>query len=87
LRPPVNVLRLSLHPAGLAPQIINLAEWREHVLSRLEAQLRVSGDRVLAALLEELSALPAPEPAPRTESPLAGIAVPLSWARIERGGR
>jgi transcriptional regulator with XRE-family HTH domain len=84
LRPPVNVLRLSLHPAGLAPQIINFAEWREHVLSRLEAQLRVSGDRVLAALLDELSALPAPEPAPRTESPLAGIAVPLQL-ETERG--
>jgi transcriptional regulator with XRE-family HTH domain len=83
LRPPVNVLRLSLHPAGLAPHIENLAEWREHVLSRLDAQLRVSGDRVLAELRAELAALPTPEPvsvtpvAPVAPSPLAGVAVPL----------
>ncbi|HZG66693.1 MAG TPA: helix-turn-helix domain-containing protein, partial [Herpetosiphonaceae bacterium] len=32
LQPPVNVLRLSLHPAGLAPRIANLPEWRAHVL-------------------------------------------------------
>jgi transcriptional regulator with XRE-family HTH domain len=35
LQPPVNVLGLSLHPAGLAPRIVNLAQWREHILTRL----------------------------------------------------
>ena len=35
LQPPVNVLRLSLHPEGLAPRIANLREWRAHLLSRL----------------------------------------------------
>jgi transcriptional regulator with XRE-family HTH domain len=54
LQPPVNVLRLSLHPHGLAPRIVNLAEWRAHVLARLSRQLEVSGDRVLADLLSEL---------------------------------
>lgn len=85
LRPPVNVLRLSLHPAGLAPFIVNFATWREHVLSRLDTQLRVSGDRALAELRAELGALPAPgaDPADATktgagvESILAGVAVPL----------
>jgi transcriptional regulator with XRE-family HTH domain len=81
LRPPVNVLRLSLHPAGLAPFITNFASWREHVLSRLDAQLRVSGDRALGELRAELGALPAPRAeaaAPgEVEALLAGVAVPL----------
>src|SRR5262245_62320471 len=43
LKPPVNVLRLSLHPAGLAPRIANLPEWRAHLLERLRQQVDVSG--------------------------------------------
>jgi MmyB-like transcription regulator ligand binding domain len=35
LAPPMNVLRASLHPAGLAPRIVNLGEWRAHLLGRL----------------------------------------------------
>ncbi|MFD1934950.1 MULTISPECIES: helix-turn-helix domain-containing protein [Nonomuraea] len=35
LRPPVNVLRLSLHPEGLAPRIVNLAQWAQHILDRI----------------------------------------------------
>ena len=38
LRPPVNVMRLALHPAGLAPRIANLPEWRDHLLFRLRRQ-------------------------------------------------
>ena len=56
LQPPLNVLRLSLHPDGLAPRIENLAEWRTHVFHRLEAQIDASADPVLAALLDELRA-------------------------------
>jgi transcriptional regulator with XRE-family HTH domain len=79
LRPPVNVLRISLHPAGLAPQIVNFREWREHVLSRVETQVRLSRDPVLAALHEELSALGVlhTEPSTPGDSPLAGVAIPL----------
>src|SRR6266581_8285424 len=62
LTPPVNVLRLSLHPSGLAPRIANLPEWRAHLLERLRKQIEVSADPVLVALLEELRALPAPHP-------------------------
>ena len=58
LEPPLNVLRLSLHPEGLAPRIENLAQWRGHVFRRLEEQIDVSADPVLAALLEELRAYP-----------------------------
>ena len=57
LEPPVNVLRLSLHPEGVAPRIVNLAEWRAHIFHRLEAQIEASADPVLADLLAELRAL------------------------------
>lgn len=60
LRPPVNVLRLSLHPQGLAPLIVNFAPWREHLLARLRQQIRATADGELAALMEELAAYPAP---------------------------
>jgi transcriptional regulator with XRE-family HTH domain len=76
LTPAVNVLRLSLHPEGMAPRIVNLAEWRAHLLERLERQVALTGDASLAELLEEVSAYPAGEPGgdePRTHE----IAVPL----------
>ena len=60
LRPPVNVLRLSLHPAGLAPLIVNLEEWRSHLLARLRQQIRATADPVLAELLAELVSYDAP---------------------------
>lgn len=60
LRPPVNVLRLSLHPDGLAPRIANLGQWRQHVLLRLARQIDVSADPALAALRAELEGYPVP---------------------------
>ena len=44
MQPPVNVLRLSLHPEGLAPRIENLAEWRPHLLAQLRQQIDVTAD-------------------------------------------
>ncbi|QHE75769.1 helix-turn-helix domain-containing protein [Hydrogenophaga sp. PBL-H3] len=58
LQGPVNVLRLSLHPQGLAPRIANLRQWREHLFERLRQQIRATGDAVLVALLEELKGYP-----------------------------
>ncbi len=58
LQGPVNVLRLSLHPQGLAPRIANLRQWREHLFERLRQQIRATGDAVLVALLEELMGYP-----------------------------
>jgi transcriptional regulator with XRE-family HTH domain len=81
LRPPVNVLRLSLHPGGLAPRIANLTEWRAHLLMRLRTQIGQTADAVLIDLLAELSKLPATnmlKPGmlpPRDET--AGVVVPL----------
>src|SRR5262245_29046788 len=63
LQPPVNVLRLSLDPSGLAPRIANLAEWRAHLLMRLRHQLELTADPVLGGLMEKVSAYPAPSPA------------------------
>jgi transcriptional regulator with XRE-family HTH domain len=59
-QPPVNVLRLSLHPQGLAPLIEGLEDWREHVLLRLQRQTQATADPALQRLHDELQALPAP---------------------------
>lgn len=75
LEGPVNVLRVSLHPRGVAPRIANLAEWRGHVLSRLRRQMAESGDAELADLIRELSAYPGGEAHPRAGEGL--IAAPL----------
>jgi transcriptional regulator with XRE-family HTH domain len=73
LEPPANVLRLSLHPDGLAPRILNLPQWRAHVLHRLAREAHLGGDAALSALHRELSALPGGS----DRSPPNGIAVPL----------
>ena len=54
----INVLRLSLHPEGLAPRIANLRQWREHLFERLRQQIHATGDETLAALLAELKGYP-----------------------------
>jgi transcriptional regulator with XRE-family HTH domain len=60
LQPPVNVMRLSLHPHGLAPRIANLAEWRAHLLFRLRRQAELTADAAVIDLLREVSAYPMP---------------------------
>ena len=80
LEPPVNVLRLSLHPKGMAPRIANLNEWRGHLLERLRRQTEVSADAVLVELLEELQAYPGASGVskkPAANAELAGVVVPL----------
>jgi transcriptional regulator with XRE-family HTH domain len=74
LAAPVNVLRLSLHPQGLAPRIANLTQWRAHLLTRLRRQLEVSGDPALGELLREASAYPAASAGTQAQYALA---VPL----------
>lgn len=78
MRPPVNVLRLSLHPDGVAPRIVNLLGWREHLFERLRHQIAVSADPVLSNLLKELQSYPAAERADEHEHiPANAVAVPL----------
>src|SRR5262245_42380532 len=80
LEPPVNVLRLSLHPKGVAPRIANLPEWRAHLLERLRRQIDVSADPKLVELLKELQGYPAGSPGPRraaANGDLAAVVVPF----------
>ena len=78
LEPPVNVLRLSLHPKGLALRIANLPEWRSHLLERLRRQVDATGDPVLVDLLRELRNYPVPDDsAPRPHRDYAGVVIPF----------
>ena len=79
LAAPINALRLSLHPEGMAPRIVNWHAWRAHLLTRLQRQIDASADPVLAALHEELAAYPTPPGIANVSAePIAHhIAVPL----------
>ncbi|MEH3046631.1 helix-turn-helix domain-containing protein [Sphingomonas adhaesiva] len=85
LAPPVNVLRATLHPKGLAPRIENLAEWRHHLLARMRLDIDRSGDPELEALHAELVRLPSPI-SRQPPGDAARIAVPLA-IRSEAHGR
>jgi transcriptional regulator with XRE-family HTH domain len=91
LAPPVNVLRLSLHPDGMAPRIVNLPEWRAHLLARLYRQAEATGDPRLFRLYDELEGYPGgpdpgdPDPAGRGHQPhSADVVVPLRY-RTDHG--
>jgi transcriptional regulator with XRE-family HTH domain len=58
MQPPVNAMRLSLHPRGLAPRIANLGEWRAHLLYRLRREVELTADPVLIELLQEVGGYP-----------------------------
>ncbi|MEU3175984.1 helix-turn-helix transcriptional regulator [Streptomyces sp. NPDC007000] len=64
LVPPLNAVRLTLHPRGLAPRIRNLREWRGHLLEQMERQIALRRSAPLRALYEEVAAFPVPEPEP-----------------------
>ena len=85
LAPPANVLRVSLHPDGMAPRIANLGEWRAHLLGRLRRQVAVTADPELAELHQELRAYPCDQPEPEVEVPGPGdVAVPLRIRHRDR---
>jgi MmyB-like transcription regulator ligand binding domain len=79
------VLRLSLHPDGLAPRISNLLEWRDHVLGRLRRQVEATADPFLMELLKELAAYPLGGGQSRRHDGegSAGVVVPLSLVTRE----
>jgi transcriptional regulator with XRE-family HTH domain len=78
LRPPVNALRLALHPGGLARRILNIGEWRAHLLNRLRRRINLMGDVGLAPLYDELSGYPCHQQAPDIDVASGpGIVVPL----------
>jgi transcriptional regulator with XRE-family HTH domain len=80
--PPVNVLRLGLHPDGLAPRIANYTQWRAHVLMRLRQQIAATADPILMELLAELESYPTPATSVSDEGPTddvdyGGVVVPF----------
>lgn len=75
LEPPVNVLRLTLHPEGMAPRVVNLPEWRAHLLDRLERDIIATADPGLIGLRDELTRYPCPAPVVRADT--RSILVPL----------
>jgi transcriptional regulator with XRE-family HTH domain len=87
LEPPVNVIRVGLHPRGLGPLFINLGDWHAHWLRRLERQLAATGDEQLASLIDEVAGYPVPEPEHDAASePAAGQMLGPVRVRAPGGG-
>ncbi|MFC9295385.1 helix-turn-helix domain-containing protein [Streptomyces sp. NPDC057011] len=86
LAPPLNAMRLTLHPEGLAPKIHNLKEWRGHLLAQMERQIALARSEPLRELYEEVAAYPVQDRPGDTEpdEPVPYFALPL---RIEHEGR
>jgi transcriptional regulator with XRE-family HTH domain len=86
LAPPLNAMRLTLHPEGLAPRIRNLREWRGHLLDQMERQIALSRSEPLRELYEEVAAYPVEQEAPGATAaePVPYFALPL---HIEHEGR
>lgn len=89
LTPPLNAMRISLHPEGLAPRIRNLPQWREHLKAQMERQIALARSPALRAVYEEVSAYPVPGPRagqapPPEDPPYPYFALPLL---IEHDGR
>jgi len=85
LQSPTNVLRLTLHPGGLASRIVNLQEWRAHLLDRLAKQIELSADATLIDLMKELRSYQQTTAATagsdnREKRDYAGVVVPLELA-------
>ena len=85
LEPPVNVMRVGLHPRGLARWTVNLGEVRAYFIGRLERQVAITGDEDLAALLAEVADYPAPEHDPAPEVAATEILTPLMRMRSPNG--
>ena len=89
MQPPVNVLRLGLHPKGLAPRIANYTQWRTHILMRLRQQIAATADPILMELLAELESYPSTSTGEQEEGATddvdyGGVVVPFRL-RTEHG--
>lgn len=82
MEPPVNVLRLGMHPDGLAPRIGNYTQWREHTLTRLRQQIAATADPILIEMLAELESYPqvttASMPPASDTTDYGGVVVPFT---------
>ena len=81
LEPPINMLKICLHPKGFTPQVINYREWRRNILEYLHKQVAITADAYLADLLEELKNYPKPNSWKRDSqtdgTDYSGFAIPL----------
>jgi transcriptional regulator with XRE-family HTH domain len=84
LETPMNVLRVALHPKGLAPRTANLAEWRAHLLERLRRLVELTAEPALIELLAELKSYPAPPASDRRPEDYGGVAVPFPLVAGDR---
>lgn len=84
LAPPLNAMRITLHPEGLAPRIRNLREWRGHLLAQMERQMALARSEPLRKLYDEVAAYPQPGPAAETTIARPSFALPM---QIEHDGR
>src|SRR4051812_11825140 len=85
LEPPVNTLRISLHPDGLAPRIANLTEYSSHLLHLVDSEAAATADPALVALHEELSGYPGVDPTPRPPDPADSLFIPLRLHAADGG--
>ncbi|MDQ3811431.1 MAG: helix-turn-helix transcriptional regulator [Chloroflexota bacterium] len=80
LKPPINVMRLSLHPQGAAPSIINLRQWRAHLLGRLRREIARTADAALVRLYDEVRGYGGAASAAQLEIPGPGeVVAPLRF--------
>lgn len=81
LEPPVNMLRICLHPKGFTPQVINYSQWRKNILEYLNRQVQTTADAFLMELYQELKSYPKTEAMrhnpPSKEIDYSGFAIPL----------
>ncbi|MFD8518873.1 helix-turn-helix domain-containing protein [Streptomyces capillispiralis] len=87
LEPPLNAVRLTLHPRGLAPRIVNLREWRGHLLEQMERHIALRRSEPLRALYEEVAAYPVPDTGESVAEPGAPVAYFALPMVIEHEGR
>ncbi|MFF4833717.1 helix-turn-helix domain-containing protein [Streptomyces sp. NPDC001315] len=87
LAPPLNAMRLTLHPEGLAPRIRNLREWRGHLLAQMERQIALYRSDALRALYEEVAAYPVPETGPEDREPAEPVPYFALPMQVEHEGR
>ncbi|WP_330308635.1 MULTISPECIES: helix-turn-helix transcriptional regulator [unclassified Streptomyces] len=88
LAPPLNAMRLTLHPEGLAPRIRNLRAWRDHLLAQMDRQIALRRSEPLRALYEEVAAYPVPDPdLARDDEPLGPVPYFALPMQIEHEGR
>ncbi|HEX4725800.1 MAG TPA: helix-turn-helix transcriptional regulator [Pseudonocardiaceae bacterium] len=85
LESPLNVLRLALHPNGMAGRIVNIGEWRAHALGRMRRRMDLTADPAITALYNEVCAYPCAQSEPEVVLPGPGdIMVPLKIRDGER---